>query len=36
MKRQDWKKMAGDIEEMKKDPRFFKEIDDFIRKTTSF
>ena len=32
---EDWEKVAKDLEEAQKDPRFFKAINDFIKKTTS-
>ena len=33
--KKDWERLAKDLEEAQKDPRFFDAINDFIRKTTS-
>ena len=34
-KTKDWEKLAEDLKEAQKDPRFIEAINDFIKKTTS-
>lgn len=35
IKMKDWEKVAKDLEEARKDPRFIEGINDFIKRTTS-